>query len=147
MMAADRVFVDTNVLVYATVPAAPNHANARQALAHRHAAGAELWISRQVLRECVAVLTRPQTYAVPMSGSDVAARIRSLESQFRVADETSDVTAQLLRLIESVPTGGKQVHDANIVATMLVNGVGTLLTANAPDFARFGTRIRVEPLL
>lgn len=147
MMAADRVFVDTNILVYATVPAAPSYANARRALAERHAAGAELWISRQVLRECVAVLTRPQTYAVPMSGSDVAARIRSLESQFRVADETSDVTAQLLRLIELVPTGGKQVHDANIVATMLVNGVGTLLTANAPDFARFGTRIRVEPLL
>lgn len=145
-MAADRVFIDTNVLVYATVVTAPNHAIARHALAEQRSAGAELWISRQVLREYAAVLTRPQTFATPMSGSDVAAGVRSLERQFRVADDTSAVTVRLVQLLEEVPTGGKQVHDANIVATMLVNGVSTLLTANAPDFARFAPRIRVTPL-
>ena len=37
--------------------------------------------------------------------------------------------------------GGKQVHDANIVATMLARGVTRLLTFNAADFRRF------EPLV
>ena len=32
---------------------------------------------------------------------------------------------------------GKQVHDANIVATMLAHGVGRLLTFNVADFQRF----------
>ena len=39
--------------------------------------------------------------------------------------------------------GGKQVHDANIVATMLANGVTPLLTFNAADFRRFGSRIEL----
>lgn len=146
MAGADRIFVDTNVLVYATVAAAPVHAAARQALADRRASGTELWISRQILREYVAVLTRPQTFARPISMTDVAADVRSFERQLQVADDTAPVTAQLLQLLEEVPTGGKQVHDTNIVATMLVHGITTLLTGNAADFARFEPRITVEPL-
>ncbi|CAN5581013.1 type II toxin-antitoxin system VapC family toxin [soil metagenome] len=147
MTDADRVFVDTNVLVYATVTTAPAHTAARQALADRRASGTELWISRQVLREYVAVLTRPQSFTRPASMTDVAADVRSFERQFRVADDTAPVTEQLLQLLEEVPKGGKQVHDVNIVATMLVHGVTTLLTGNASDFARFEPRITVEPLV
>ena len=33
--------------------------------------------------------------------------------------------------------GGKQVHDANVIATMLAHGVGTVVTMNLADFARF----------
>ena len=33
--------------------------------------------------------------------------------------------------------GGKQVHDANIVATMLAHGETRLLTFNQADFRRF----------
>lgn len=146
MTDADRVFVDTNVLVYGTVAAAPAHAAARRALADRRAAGAELWISRQVLREYIAVLTRPQTYVQPVPVAALAADVRSFERQFRVVDDTALVTAQLLRLLEEVQTGGKQIHDANIVATMMVHGIATLLTANAADFARFLPRIVVDAL-
>jgi predicted nucleic acid-binding protein len=42
------------------------------------------------------------------------------------------------------PIGGKQVHDANIVATMLVYGIPCLLTHNAKDFERFGDIVTVE---
>ena len=63
-----------------------------------------------------------------------------------VADETPEVTDQLLELLRTYPTRGKQVHDANIVATMLVNGVDTLLTMNVADFQRFHDRINLIPL-
>lgn len=59
MTAADGVFVDTNVWVYASVPNAPLHAQARQALER---ATAPLWTSRQVLREFLAAMSRPQTF-------------------------------------------------------------------------------------
>ena len=41
----------------------------------------------------------------------------------------------------------KQVHDANIVATMQVYGIDQLLTHNVADFARFQPRIAVLPLV
>ncbi len=39
--------------------------------------------------------------------------------------------------------GGRQVHDANIVATMLAHGETRLLTANRSDFRRFEPRIEL----
>ena len=40
-----------------------------------------------------------------------------------------------------VPIAGKQVHDANIVATMLTHDERRLLTFNTRDFRRYGDRI------
>ena len=36
-----------------------------------------------------------------------------------------------------------QIHDANIVATMLAYGEGRLLTFNTADFRRYGDRIEL----
>ncbi|WP_315790024.1 hypothetical protein [Fischerella sp. JS2] len=56
------------------------------------------------------------------------------------------MTQRLLILMEEVAIGGKQVHDANIVATILVYGIPQLLTHNTDDFARFSELICVLPL-
>jgi predicted nucleic acid-binding protein len=55
---AEAVFLDTNVLIYANVAESPFHQIALRAVESRARAGVELWISRQVLREYLAVLTR-----------------------------------------------------------------------------------------
>jgi predicted nucleic acid-binding protein len=39
--------------------------------------------------------------------------------------------------------GGRQVHDANVVATMLAHGERRLLTFNEADFRRFTPLIEV----
>ncbi len=54
MMAADPIFLDTNILVYATVAESPWYMIASQAITTRLVAGAELWVSRQVMREYLA---------------------------------------------------------------------------------------------
>jgi len=51
-----------------------------------------------------------------------------------------------LNLLQQFPTAGRQVHDANIVATMLTAGIDRLLTHNVKDFDRFSTLITVIPL-
>lgn len=107
---ARSVFVDTNVLVYATVKEAPFHLGARQALGRLRADGADLWISRQVVREFLAVLTRPQTFAVHLSVAEVVSTIQVIMSQFRVAEDSAAVTSRLLYILEQVPVGGRQVH-------------------------------------
>lgn len=64
--------------------------------------------------------------------------------RFQVADDTAAVTGQLVKLMGEFPVGGKQVHDANIVATMQAYGIPALLTHNTKDFERFGEVIRIE---
>jgi predicted nucleic acid-binding protein len=143
----EAVFLDTNILVYAQVRQAPWHQEARQAITELEQAGVPLWISRQVLREYLAVLTRPQTWATPPPLTDLLADVQALTRRFHVADDTPQVTAQLLTILARIPVGGRQVHDANIVATMLTQGVSRLLTHNTVDFTRFQALITVLPLL
>ena len=143
--AADAVFLDTNVLVHANVAESPMHQVALQAIETRYSAGVELWVSRQVLREYLAVLSRPQTFSRPQPAVTLAARIRYFAERFCVADEGRDVTERLLALVEQIPMGGSQIHDANI-ATMQAYGLGHLLTENTDDFGRFGELITVWPL-
>jgi hypothetical protein len=51
-----------------------------------------------------------------------------------------------VELVKTYATAGKQVHDANIVATMLAHHVTHLLTHNIIDFQRFVGVIQVVSL-
>ena len=63
-----------------------------------------------------------------------------------MADDTTATTEQLIKLLGEFKIGGKQVHDANIVATMLVYEIPCLLTHNAKDFERFEGMIEIESI-
>lgn len=139
-------FVDTNVLVYAAALGAPLHRQALEELQRRHQSGQELWISRQVLREYLATLSRPQTFAQPTPIPELTRDARYLLSHFRIAEDGPAVTEKLLHLLEKRSPGGKQVHDANVVATMAAHGITELLTHNVSDFARIADIIQVTPL-
>lgn len=82
-------------------------------------------------------LTRPQGTSVPLPIREVLDLARQIERRFCVAEEHQLVREQLYLLIEQIPTGGRQVHDANLVATMLAFGVRRLATFNTADFQRF----------
>lgn len=144
---ADPTFVDTNVLIQAAITTAPLHGAAVARLAALGGTGAELWISRQVLREYLAVLSRPQAYTVALPPAELVADVTRFQAHFRVAEDGPAVTGHLSNLIQTIPLGGKQVHDANIVATMQAHGLRRLLTHNTTDFARFGSFITVMPLV
>jgi predicted nucleic acid-binding protein len=145
-MAAEALFIDTNVLVYANQLHASEHARALALINRAEHDGLTLWISRQVLREYAAAVTRPQLGGPALPVSTAVERMRWFAQRFAVADETAAVTAELLQLLGSVPAAGKQIHDANIVATMLANGIRRLLTFNLADFRRFEALIAIEPL-
>jgi predicted nucleic acid-binding protein len=143
---AEPIFLDTNVLIYASEERAPLHHVAARAIRSVHQAGAMLWLSRQVLREYLAVLTRPQFWGNPQPIGRLITEVRQLQAQVRVAEDGADVTEQLLALLAQFPSGGKQVHDANIVATMQAHGIPRLLTHNEDDFVRYAAVITVVPL-
>lgn len=146
MTTAGDTFLDTNVLLRATLPTMPLHREAVRLVTAQRAAGARLWISRQIVREYIAVITRPQTFLTPLPVSEITAQIQTFEQLFVIADDTAQVTMHLLGLLREHPTGGKQVHDANVVATMLTYGISTLLTQNVDDMQRFAGKIAIIPL-
>ncbi len=82
----------------------------------------------------------------PLTSQEVARRVRMLMPILMVADETIDVTNQLLLLMDTYPIGGKQIHDANIVATMQIYKITTLFTLNDVDFNRFQSLITIMTL-
>ncbi len=141
-----KVFVDTNVLLRARHKAAPLHVQADQLVTSQREADAELWVSRQVLREYAVQVTRPQQYMEPLTALELEVELEGILALYHVADETAEVTKQWIALLKQFPTGGKQVHDANIVATMLVNNIRTLLTNNISDMKRYESLITIIPL-
>ena len=137
------MFVDTNVLVMASISNAPQRGVARQLIVDALISGEPLRTSRQVLREYIAVLTRPQPWGGPLPMERVLASVERFSRQFQLLEDGHRVTEWLMTLCAEVPMGGKQVHDANIVATMLAHGERRLLTFNGTDFRRFSRRIDV----
>ena len=64
-------------------------------------------------------------------------------NQFEILEDGPTVTEWLISLLGEVSVGGRQIHDANIVATMLAHGERRLLTFNTSDFRRYGDRIEL----
>ncbi|MEH2125774.1 type II toxin-antitoxin system VapC family toxin [Nostoc sp.] len=142
----NSIFIDTNILVYANLALSPFHLQATERLQALAEQGIDLWISRQTLREYLAAMTRRGDLTGNIPIASLVADVRYFASYFRLVEDNLLVTERLLTLMEEIPSGGKQVHDANIVATMLVYGIPQLLTHNTSDFARFSELITVLPL-
>jgi predicted nucleic acid-binding protein len=144
---ADRVVLDTNVLLAATDEARADHRDAVTSLNVWPASGVALYTSGQILREYLAVATRPAGHnGLGLGRSAAVANVRALRQRLRLLAEDGKVADRLLEVVDAVDCTGKQVHDANVVATMLVHGIDTVVTSNIDDFTRFGDRVRVVGL-
>ena len=137
------MFVDTNVLVNARAVSAPHHSRARDTL-ERALQGVEpLQISRQIIREYLAVVTRPQIWSAPLAPHEAINDVNQIIRDFEMLEDGLAVTDMLFALLREIPAGGRQIHDANIVATMLAHGERRLLTFNVADFRRYEDRIEL----
>lgn len=147
VMTGDKAFVDTNILLRATVVNIPLHQECETLIKKMWSENIDLWISRQVIREYLVQVTHPHTLAVPLSIDQVMQQISIIQTLFHVADDIYQTTSQLIFLLQNYSIRGKQIHDANIVATMLTYGIDTLLTLNIEDFKRFQDRINsISPI-
>ncbi|MFN0035093.1 MAG: type II toxin-antitoxin system VapC family toxin [Saprospiraceae bacterium] len=144
---AGNIFIDTNILVYANNSLSPFCTAARTKLNEAITAYENLWVSRQVFREFAAVVSREMLAAGNPDFGKLASVIQQFERDFLVAEDSSKVTLQWLSLLKETKSAGKQVHDANIAATMLTHSIGSVLTHNISDFQRFSHLITVVPMV
>jgi predicted nucleic acid-binding protein len=78
--------------------------------------------------------------------AEALADVAGFATDFELLEDGPEVGRRLMELCRLVLIAGRQVHDANIVATMLAHGEDRLLTLNRSDFQRFEPRIEiVEP--
>jgi len=141
------VLVDTNVLLSATAPLRPLHRKAMAVLNDWPNQGSSLVTTSQVLREYLVVATRPfEVNGLGLATADVLANVAAFRGRMRLLTDSEPVWARLRALIETYGCLGKQIHDANVVATALTSGVRRLVTANVRDFTRFAPEIEVIDL-
>jgi predicted nucleic acid-binding protein len=133
--------------VIATDEGRREHTEAVETINVWPAAGVVLYTSGQILREYLVVATRPTDHnGLGMARPDAVGNVRTLRGRLNLLAEDLKVSDRLLQLLDGVDCVGKQVHDANIVATMLVHGIDTVVTINVDDFARFERHVRVVDL-
>jgi predicted nucleic acid-binding protein len=136
--APDRVMLDTNVLIAATDESRAEHRDALTVVNDWAAGHTELCTSGQILREYLTVATRPVARnGLGLNRPEAIGNVHAIRARSTLLAEDAKVADRLLSLIANVECGGKQVHDANVVATMLVYGVRAVVTMNLEDFARF----------
>lgn len=139
-----RACLDTNVLVALLTGGHPQRGTMNQLLEELVAAGTELWISRQILRELAAALVKTQRrYGTPAM-SDIIAALRYAQSCYYIAEDGPAVTERHLELLLSKPDCSPGlVHDLNIIATMQVHGIESIITFDS-DFLQFADELDVR---
>ena len=137
--AGEVVFADTNVLLCATDRSREHHEEARRLIREAGPSGYHLAVSGQIIREYLVVATRP--VAGNGLGLSIPEALNNVDQFSRpptvFCDEPESVTARLRQLTAAHDLKGKRIHDANVVATMLVHGIRRLITENTRDFAVF----------
>ena len=81
-----------------------------------------------------------------LSQAEALGNVRALRGRLRFLDESEKVFDALANLLDAVPCVGKQIHDANLVATASAHGIGAITTQNVSDFTRFESYVQLMPL-
>lgn len=134
---ADHCVIDTNVLVYSTVEDSPWFEESRSWLGRLSKDGFVLCITNQIVREYLVILTRGRVFETVFSIDEALKELASVSASLRILTESQETPSILLDLLRKYQVAGKQVHDANIVATMISHNVQRLATYNKKDFVRF----------
>ena len=129
--------LDTNVLIYAIDPSAPQHERSRALLDRSRVQGADLCLTSQILGEFYAFSTDPRRGG--RFPTDVLNQINLLIARpgIILLPTPPDLTSRWLQLVAAQPVRGAQVFDVQIVATMLAVGVTQVYTYNAADFSPY----------
>jgi predicted nucleic acid-binding protein len=133
---ADLALVDTNVLVYALFPEAPQHAAARALLDRAEKEDAGLCGSLTVVSEFLSIVTDSRRVSPSRSPEDAAQAVENILALpgMRLIPIPPDVVDRVLALVRAYRVTGASLFDFQIMATMLGNGITRVYTYNRPDF-------------
>ncbi|KYC37044.1 twitching motility protein PilT [Scytonema hofmannii PCC 7110] len=134
--------VDTNLLLLSVEPHHPMYRDTVNAIAILRSTGQELFTTSQNLIEFWRSATRPaEKNGLGLSIAEAEIELQRLEELFPVLPDVPEIYPEWRRLIIEYGVIGVNVHDARLVAVMLVNRLTHILTFNTKDFTRYSTEI------
>ena len=137
------MLVDTNILLRRTQPTHPSHAVAVESVVRLLAADEPVYFTLQNISEFWNVVTRPViNNGLGFSVATALAEVEKIERFLSLLPDTPAIYEEWKRLVTQYGVIGSKVHDARLVAAMLVHRVRRILTFNTDDFIRY----RVEVL-
>jgi predicted nucleic acid-binding protein len=131
-------FIDTNVLVYYTFDdfEPEKHSKSFDLIQKLAESGAKFFISPQIVREYFAVVTNPRYLSNHLSPKAAIQEIRAFLADFELLNTDYASMEFLFLLLEKYNIIKQDVHDANIVVTMLENGIQQIITFNKDHFEK-----------
>jgi predicted nucleic acid-binding protein len=133
-----RYLVDSNVLLRLADHQHSHYPAARSAVRSLQGAGHGLQVAAQNIIEFWNVATRPaDRNGLGLEPSVVDRLVSFFEQLFPPLSDLPTIYPAWRRLVVEHAVSGTQVHDARLVATMVVHGITHILTFNAKDFARY----------
>jgi len=126
--------VDTNILLRSIDPAHPMNAIAVQALTTLRGQGEQLCIVPQNLIEFWSVYTRPlERNGLGRTPAEANVELVQLKTFFPLLPDVPAIYPEWERLVSAYAVRSVNVHDARLVATMLVHGLTHILKFNIRD--------------
>lgn len=141
------VFLDPNIFVSWVTESSEFHDNAVDTVRKLRDSGSGRFISVQVLHEFFSTSTWLSALSLEEVQKSAIGSMKLFRRAFAVLPESSEVGQILIELLEQTKTSSKQIHDANIVATMISHDVTDILTNNPGNFEHFSPQITVLPLM
>ena len=140
MKTSEPILFDTNVLVYNQDQDSKFYAQA--AMYHSKALSGNVTavVSSQNLLELVAVITNPERITRPLTQKQVSLEVEKYlsSSSFTVIYPNDNTMTFFTKLLKRYRLkNSRQTFNLFLVATMLSNGIKTILTANDQDFRLF----------
>lgn len=138
--------LDTNILLRCIDTEHPMNADAVNAIAVLRSRGEPFYMVPQNLIEFWNVCTRPiERNGLGRTVEQAEAEINRLKAFFPLLSDTEMIYPEWEQLVVTHRVMGVNVHDARLVAAMLVHGLTHILTFNISDFARYGEITPVHP--
>jgi predicted nucleic acid-binding protein len=137
---------DTNILLRLSRRGDSSHTLIQHAVRQLLEQNASLYYCRQNIAEFWSVLTRPvDRNGFGLTIGETDEEVRLIERHFTLLPDSEQIYPVWRRLVNDYGVHGKQVHDARLVASMLVNRLAHLLTLNGADFRRYSDITVLHP--
>ncbi len=134
--------IDTNIILRMAQPNNPMCAEALNALGVIRRRGEDHYLTHQNLVEFWRSATRPiERNGLGMSLAEASAELHRVEALFPILPDVPEIYPEWKRIVLEYGVMGVNVHDARLVAVILVHGLTQILTFNTRDFTRYANEI------
>ncbi|MEA5512315.1 PIN domain-containing protein [Crocosphaera sp. UHCC 0190] len=138
--------VDTNILLRSADSKHPMYEDAINSVSILKRQKNQLYIMPQNIIEFWNVCTRPKDKnGLGYSIAETQAEINKVKAFFPLLSDHPNIYTEWERLVSTYQVKGVNVHDARLVAAMLVHKLTHILTFNVDDFRRYSEIIVINP--